>query len=110
MAVTYQVVYLPQAEDDIERLLDFHLFERDNLNFAVKLQLAIMDAVEKAAKMPSAGQLEDRFSSRSGKIYRKVKALKHYVVYDTKEVARDIIIITVYHFNAGPDFYKDGLP
>jgi len=110
MAVTYKVVYSPVAEAAIEEILDYFVVEQDNLNYAIKLQLAIMDAVEKAAKMPSAGQLETRYKSSSNKIYRKVRALKYYVVYETREIAGDIVIITVYHIQAGPDFHKKDLP
>jgi plasmid stabilization system protein ParE len=110
MAITYKIVYSPKAEEAIEKALDYFIVEKDNLSYAVKLQLAIMDAVEKAAKMPSAGQLETRFQSKSGTTYRKVRALKYYVVYETREVAKDIVIVTVYHIQAGPDFLKEDLP
>lgn len=110
MAVTYQIVYLPEAEADIGRILDYYVVEKDNLNFAVKLQLAILDAVDKVAKMPSAYQLETRCKSRSGKVYRKVRALDYYVVYETRETHGDIVVITVYYIEAGPSFYDNDLP
>ncbi len=71
MAATYKVIYSLDAQAQIDEILDYYL-EEHSLGLAVAIQNAFLDALEKAAKMPTAYPIDTRFVSDSGREYRRV--------------------------------------
>lgn len=109
MGVVYKIVVDPSAQRQIDEFVEDYL-EKYSLNAAANLYNKILDAVEKAAKIPTAQPLETRFKSVTDTEYRKVTAHPYSIVYRVEEVTTSIIIVVVYHVKRGPTFFNEDLP
>lgn len=109
MAPTYSVIFSIDAQNQLDKILDYYL-EEHSLDLAVEIQNRLLDAIEKAAEMPRAYSLETKFNSASNRIYRKVTAKNYSLVYSVIESVNEIIVVRVYHVRIGPNFFKEDLP
>ena len=109
MAPTYKIIYSADAQKQIDDILDYFLDEH-SLSLAVKMQHAFLDAVEKAAKMPTAYPLERKFKSKTDIPYRRIVTKSYAFVYKIVEVIDSIIVVRVYHVKVNTKFFKEDLP
>ncbi|WP_020569528.1 type II toxin-antitoxin system RelE/ParE family toxin [Neolewinella persica] len=80
MAATYQTSYTPDAQAQIDEILDYYL-EKHSLDLAIAIQNVFLDALKKAAKMPTAYPLDGKFISKSGREYRRIIAKNYTLIY-----------------------------
>jgi len=108
MAATYQIIYAPDAQKQIDDILEYYL-EEHSLNLAVSIQNAFLDASEKAAKIPITYPLDSRFASGSDTDFRRIVTKNYSLIYSVVEVIGSIIVVRVPHIKVGPDFFEKDL-
>ena len=79
------LIFLPEAEDDIDRLFEF--LQKENVNAAARAMLLIDDGARRLEDFPEIGMLMDDASGRREFLSPLVKA---YMFYDTAYLRREI--------------------
>lgn len=109
MAVTYSIIYKPEAQKKLDEILE-NLIEERSMKAAADFYNRFLDDMEKVARMPSGRPLEKRFNSLSSTEYRHIEIKPYSVVYSMEETINTVAVVRIHHISRGPDFFKQDLP
>lgn len=93
MASRYQVVITPDAQDGIQKIIDY-LIEEYSVETAMRVNDAILETIEGLATFPERNDIAENISKRGVK-YRRIMSKSYRIIYTVDKDAIQVIVVDV---------------
>ncbi len=95
MAVSYQVVITPEAQNCIQEIIEYYL-NNVSAEVATKVSRAINDAIQRLKTFPESHDVVEPISKK-GIIYRRVMAMSYRIIYTVQKEKIRVIVVDIDH-------------
>lgn len=93
MAVRYQVVITPDAQDGIQKIIDY-LIEEYSVETAMQVNDVILETIEGLGTFPERNDVAENISKR-GVRYRRIMAKSYRIIYTVDKNTIQVIVVDV---------------
>lgn len=93
----YTVVILPEAESDIDEILDYIVNKLFNVTAAQTLWYNITDAIERVSCFPYAMPILKSDKISNGKTYRRLDVANYVLIYKVVEEMKEVRVMSVFY-------------
>lgn len=105
MAVVYQVILTPDAQQAIRHITDY-LIQEVSLTTALKVNTAIIETIKSLKTFPERNTVAKNISKQNT-IYRRVMAMSYRIVYTIDKDKIQVIIVDVDYGKRDPKRLED---
>ncbi len=100
MAISYQVIITPDAQDSIQKIVD-SLIKEYSVDTAMRVYDTLLDTIESLKTFPERHDVATNISKR-GVTYRRVMSKSYRIVYTVDKQEIQVIVVDVDYGSRNP--------
>lgn len=103
----YTVRLTPRAIESINKIID-DLYEHASVNYATRVEQAIIDAIDGLQTMPNIHQKATELKRGESK-YRRALVLDYKIVYTVNEDVLEVVVVQAYNQSRGQEWIDENV-